>query len=91
VLALVFCDCVLWGSLVLGKSLNRCGPWSSSGLLVALLLVIGPLGMNVKHWVEKMGCICGWVWIVGIFLDGCQIVGMVVVFKGVVRGWILLF
>jgi len=49
-LALVFGDRLLRGSLVLGKSLNRYDPWLSRGALVALLLVIGPCEMNIESW-----------------------------------------
>ena len=64
------CDWMLRGSLVLGKSLTRRGPWSAR-VLVALLPVFVPRKMNVERRVEKPGYICGWAWIVGIFLDGC--------------------
>jgi len=58
-----------------------------------------PRKMNVECWVEKTGCICGWVWIVGIFLDGSMVqdgswekgstgsIGRVVIGKQTVPCW----
>ena len=54
-------------------------------VLVALRPIVDPHEMNVKRGVEESGCVRVWAWIVGVFRNDFQVVGMVVECRLIIR------